>query len=79
MRVRTGIPKRRRPRHLAYLTHLDESSVVVSAPGRKDELLSSRWSPLPGLWNAEPLAAKIDEVAAGSFKYREPPQIQAGG
>ena len=45
----------------------------------KDELLSPRWSPLPGLWDAEPLTAEIDEVAAGSFKHREPPEIQGGG
>ena len=45
----------------------------------KDELLSGRYSPVPGLWEEQPLAPEIDEVAAGSFKNRQPPQIEGSG
>jgi len=45
----------------------------------KDELLSERYTPVPGLWDEEPLAPEIDEVAAGSFKRRQPPAIKGSG
>lgn len=45
----------------------------------KDELLSERYSPVAGYWKEHPLTAEIDEVAAGSFKRREPPEIQGKG
>jgi ADP-ribosylglycohydrolase len=45
----------------------------------KEELLGARYSPVPGLWAAEPLTPAIDEVAAGSFKERDPPDIRGTG
>jgi ADP-ribosyl-[dinitrogen reductase] hydrolase len=45
----------------------------------KDELLAELYSPLPGLWEMEPLAGEIEEVARGSFKRRNPPQIRGSG
>ncbi len=45
----------------------------------KEELLAPRWSPVTGLWDEEPLAAEINEVAAGSFRRREPPEIVGSG
>ena len=42
-------------------------------------LLSPRWTPVPDLWNAEPLCPEIDEVVAGSFKERQPPEIAGTG
>lgn len=45
----------------------------------KEELLSERYSPVAGIWEKDPLVAEIDEIAAGSFKQREPPQIQGTG
>jgi ADP-ribosyl-[dinitrogen reductase] hydrolase len=45
----------------------------------KEELLSERYSPVPGYWEEQPLVSEIDEVAGGSFKYREPPEIQGTG
>lgn len=45
----------------------------------KDDLLSERYSPVPGYWDGRPLAPEIDEIAAGSFKDREPPQIRGTG
>jgi ADP-ribosylglycohydrolase len=45
----------------------------------KEELLAPRYAPVPGLWEREPLCAEIDEVAAGSFKNREPPAIIGSG
>jgi hypothetical protein len=45
----------------------------------KEELLAARYSPVPGLWAAKPLTPAIDEVAAGSFKERYPPDIRGSG
>lgn len=45
----------------------------------KDELLDERFSPLPGYWAEHPLCPPIDEVAAGSFRHREPPVIVGSG
>jgi ADP-ribosylglycohydrolase len=45
----------------------------------KEELLEKRYSPLPGYWAKHPLSPTIDEIAAGSFKLRQPPVIQGSG
>jgi len=45
----------------------------------KDELLSERYTPLSGYWEYNPLVSEIDEIAAGSFKSRNPPGIQGTG
>jgi len=45
----------------------------------KDELLSERYCPVPGYWKEKPLTAEIDEVARGSFKRKEPPEIRGLG
>ncbi len=45
----------------------------------KETLLAPRYSPLAGLWEQAPLCAEIDEVAAGSFQRKEPPQIIGSG
>jgi ADP-ribosyl-[dinitrogen reductase] hydrolase len=34
----------------------------------KDELLGDRYSPVPGYWDAHPLALAVDEVARGSYR-----------
>ncbi len=45
----------------------------------KETLLSPLWSPLPDLFDREPLGPEIAEVAGGSFKRRNPPEIRATG
>ena len=45
----------------------------------KDTLLAPRYCPVEGLWETSPLARKIAEVADGSFKHREPPEIKGTG
>jgi ADP-ribosyl-[dinitrogen reductase] hydrolase len=45
----------------------------------KAVLLSERYSPAPGLWEERPLTPEVDEVARGSFKRKEPPEIQGTG
>jgi len=45
----------------------------------KEELLAERYCPIPGYWERHPLAERIDEVAAGSFKERQPPEIRGSG
>jgi ADP-ribosylglycohydrolase len=45
----------------------------------KEELLSARYSPVPGLWDAAPLTHAIDAIAAGSFRAHNPPEIRGDG
>jgi ADP-ribosylglycohydrolase len=45
----------------------------------KDELLTPMFAPVAGQWEREPLATKIAAVAAGSFKFKEPPAIRGTG
>jgi ADP-ribosylglycohydrolase len=45
----------------------------------KEELLSDHYSPALGIWQQHPLVAEIDEIAAGSFKQRQPPAIRGAG
>jgi ADP-ribosylglycohydrolase len=45
----------------------------------KQELLSNCFSPIPGYWDEHPLVRQIAEIAAGSFKHREPPVIAGSG
>jgi ADP-ribosyl-[dinitrogen reductase] hydrolase len=45
----------------------------------KDELLSDHFGPAPGFWEERPLAPRIAEIAAGSFRRREPPEIRGTG
>jgi ADP-ribosyl-[dinitrogen reductase] hydrolase len=45
----------------------------------KDQLTSRRYCPVPGYWERHPLCPEVDEVAAGSFRDREPPLIKGAG
>jgi ADP-ribosyl-[dinitrogen reductase] hydrolase len=45
----------------------------------KERLLEPRYTPVPGLWENEPLSERIDRVAAGSFKTKRPPEIRGTG
>ena len=45
----------------------------------KEELLSERYGPSPGYWEEKPLAPEIYEVASGSFKCKESPEIEGSG
>lgn len=45
----------------------------------REELLSARYSPVPGLWDDQPLAPRIEAIAAGSFRRREPPEVRGTG
>lgn len=45
----------------------------------KEELLSRRYSPIPGYWDENPLPEELDEIACGSFKEKEPPEIRGSG
>ncbi len=51
---------------------------AISGVG-KDDLLSDHWAPMPGYWREHPLCPEIDEIAAGSFKRRNPPEIKGTG
>ena len=45
----------------------------------KDTLLSPLYCPLQGHWESVPLAKKIAEIANGSYKRLEPPDIRGTG
>jgi ADP-ribosyl-[dinitrogen reductase] hydrolase len=46
----------------------------------KEQLLSERFSPVGSeYWEKKPLAEEVDEVAAGSFKHKRPPEIKGSG
>jgi ADP-ribosyl-[dinitrogen reductase] hydrolase len=45
----------------------------------KEQLLSPNYCPVPGYWERFPLIPEIAEIAAGSFKERQPPQIRGTG
>ena len=45
----------------------------------RDTLLSAGYCPVEGHWQKTPLADKIAEIADGSFKRREPPEIRGTG
>lgn len=46
------------------------------AGASKDALLSSRYTSVPDYWKQFPLVGEIDEIACGSFKSRQPPEIK---
>jgi ADP-ribosyl-[dinitrogen reductase] hydrolase len=45
----------------------------------KEELLAERFTPVADYWRQWPLVLEIDEIAAGSFKQKQPPQIRGSG
>ncbi len=45
----------------------------------KEDLLSSRYAPVPRYWLDHPLHPAIDEIARGSFKSKQPPAIKGTG
>lgn len=54
--------------------------LVGAVQGRpKAELLAPAFSPVPGLWEQEPLCPEIAQVALGSFREKAPPQIVGTG
>ena len=59
-----------------YYGGLIAGAVVGST---KKDLLSQRYSPARGYWEKRPLIPEIDEIARGSFKIREPPEIMGSG
>jgi ADP-ribosylglycohydrolase len=45
----------------------------------KNELLSAHYSPVQSYWDKHPLCHEINEIAAGSFRRKEPPEIAGTG
>jgi ADP-ribosylglycohydrolase len=44
-----------------------------------EELVAEHYSPFEGYWQRHPLAPEIDEIAAGSYKQKNPPEIAGTG
>jgi ADP-ribosylglycohydrolase len=57
------------------------AAVIVGAlsGASKEELLSDHYSPVPGVWEKQPLVPEIAEIARGSYKGRNPPFIKGTG
>jgi ADP-ribosyl-[dinitrogen reductase] hydrolase len=57
------------------------AALIVGALGgaKKEELLSDHFSPAKDYWKDHPLVSEIQKVASGSFRRKEPPQIQGTG
>lgn len=57
------------------------ASLLVGALGGADKqaLLSPLYCPVEGFWDDDPLTEKIAQVARGSFKDRNPPDIRGTG
>ncbi len=54
--------------------------VGAASGASKEELLSERYCPAgAGYWEENPLASRVDRVASGSFKRKEPPEIEGAG
>ena len=45
----------------------------------KEELLADHYAPIPGYWKTHSLISEIDDIAAGSFKKKNPPEIRGTG
>ena len=45
----------------------------------KEEILSSFYHPVKGYWAKDPITPKIAEIAKGSYKRKEPPEIKGSG
>ena len=45
----------------------------------QEELLSNSFSPVTDFWNRHPLSPQIQEIASGSFKDKQPPDIIGSG
>lgn len=45
----------------------------------KEDLLSERFSPVNRFWEENELVEEIDQIAAGSFKKKQPPDIRGTG
>jgi ADP-ribosylglycohydrolase len=60
---------------------LDLGGLLVGAAtgASKDELVSDYYAPVPDYWNAHPLHPAVEEIAAGSFRRRNPPDIHGRG
>jgi ADP-ribosylglycohydrolase len=60
-------------RHMAGLI------VGAMAGHSKENILSQRYCPVNGQWGAYEPAPEIDEIATGSFKHKNPPEIAGSG
>ncbi len=45
----------------------------------KNDLLADFYCPVPGYWEIKPLVMEIADIAAGSYKRMEPPEIKGTG
>ena len=46
---------------------------------KKEELLSENYSPVSGYWDEHEMVSDLPEVASGSFKIKNPPEIMGAG
>lgn len=56
-------------------------ALIVGALNGEDKksILADHYCPVAGYWQKKPLTPEIAEIAAGSFKWRTPPEIRGTG
>ncbi len=59
--------------------YLSDLLVGALQGASKEDLLAPFYSPILNYWQQQPLVSELAEVAAGSFKQRQPPQIRGTG
>ncbi len=57
------------------------SGLIIGALGgeSKETLLSPCYTSVPGLWESDPLSPRVHDVAAGTFKAKNPSEIRGTG
>jgi hypothetical protein len=59
--------------------HDTDHAAAENHAAHQEEFLSDHYCPAPGCWDEAPLVNEIDEIAGGSFRQRQPPEIVGVG
>ena len=77
--VESSIPTHASPQCLSASRYFAAVLAGLINGCKRDEVLAPNWKPVFELNEAEPFHPAIAEIAAGSFRERQPPQIQGSG
>ena len=75
----SSLPTHASPQCLSACRYMAAVLAGLMAGLDRHEVLSPDWEALKQLREVEPLHPAVDEVASGSFRHREPPEIKGGG
>lgn len=77
--VESSIPTHASPQCLSACRYFAVVLAGLVNGGEREEVLAPDWKPVVELQKVEPLHPTIAEIASGSFRERQPPQIQGSG